>query len=475
MKGFIYYKKNRSILRSIRNNKNNKVYYTLFVIMLAAICLIAASIILKGYDSSDDDNAISETYSEADTESVENSEDIYAIAAYRMYIFVDDGVAAYCGTNLAGDIIDIVGAAKCNVGPDVKNYLGDQKQVVVSDILTSALKAVWSEFNYNDEKYYVQYYSMINGIEFHSALYEEAGKYNSIVTESYEAINNTSGDNSEGSYGDCRGITLSVTSAKTIYENVPATTDIYICKSFFESELYKKELLSGKSYNDISIVVENTLDAEYLINNKLPDIPEGYSCDPTDNNANYVFSPYRLGDINNVSDKTVEAGQVAYSFIDSESGGSLIDIFFSNVTLTDDNGVNINSFLMRKVDLSGYTDAQVAGMNVNGFLLPGDYIVQFYAADTYGNSLEKRCYLHVVDTTAPVITLNREITEINQAQIEDADYIRGMVTVTDLCKLSDDGINYELNEDGEKVHISFSASDVYGNTGVLEIELKKVE
>ena len=81
----------------------------------------------------------------------------------------------------------------------------------------------------------------------------------------------------------------------------------------------------------------------------------------------------------------------------------------------------------------------------------------------------------MVDTTAPVISLSREITEINRAQIENPDYIRDMVTVTELCKLTDEEVTYLLTEDGENVHITFSASDVYGNVGTLDIDLKRVD
>ena len=130
----MYYKKNKSILRSIRNNKNNKVYYTLVVVMLAAICLIAASIILKGYDPKDEETTFSETdINEIQSDSSDKSDDMNAVAVYRMYIFVEDGVAAYCKTNLSGDIIDIVGAAKCNIGDNVKSYLGSKNQVILSE------------------------------------------------------------------------------------------------------------------------------------------------------------------------------------------------------------------------------------------------------------------------------------------------------------------------------------------------------
>ncbi len=264
-------------------------------------------------------------------------------------------------------------------------------------------------------------------------------------------------------------------SAREIYENVPSTAEVIICKSYQDSELYNQQFLNGKSYDDLYTVINSTMDSKYFIAGSLPEIPDGYGCDPTDNEANYVFSPYKLGAIDNVSDKTAEFGQVAYSLLDSETGSTLIKVIFNDVKLTDESGEDIGKYLMERVDLSAYKEAQIAGMNINGFLLPGDYLVKFYSADVYGTYLEKRCYLHVMDTTPPVIELNREITEINQAQIENPDYIKGMVTVTDLCKLADGSLTYELSEENGRVRIRFSASDVYGNTGVLELELQKVD
>ena len=400
----------------------------------------------------------------------------------------------------------------------MSKYLNNMNRVVLKETMSASTKMLWKELTYNEEEYYVQYYSLINGIEFHSALYTENNNYNSIVKESYESIkkyerNNNSnikgGDENAGNagenvgnaginaesddinggsaginagidsiideYSDCSGITLSVASAREIYENVPSTAEVIICKSYQDSELYNQQFLNGKSYDDLYTVINSTMDSKYFIAGSLPEIPDGYGCDPTDNEANYVFSPYKLGAIDNVSDKTAEFGQVAYSLLDSETGSTLIKVIFNDVKLTDESGEDIGKYLMERVDLSAYKEAQIAGMNINGFLLPGDYLVKFYSADVYGTYLEKRCYLHVMDTTPPVIELNREITEINQAQIENPDYIKGMVTVTDLCKLADGSLTYELSEENGRVRIRFSASDVYGNTGVLELELQKVD
>lgn len=491
----MYYKKNRSILTSIRNNKNNKVYYILVVVMLAAICLIAASIILRGYNNSNGDNRAEETTPVAGgTEQQDTStyEDILdTISGYKVYVFVEDGAIAYCTVNPDGELIELAGAAMCNIGSDVIEYLDSKNQVVLKDTLSASTKMLWKELTYNEEEYYVQYYSLVNGIEFHSALYTENNNYNSIVKDSYDSIkkyernnnnsNTKAGDenadsNSIGEYSDCSGITLSVSSAKAIYENVPSTAEVIICKNYQDSELYNHRFLNGEAYDDLYTVVNSTMDSKYFIAGGLPEIPDGYGCDPTDSAANYVFSPYRLGAIDNVMDKTAEFGQAAYSLIDAETGSTLIKVFFNDVKLTDESGEDIGKYLMERVDLSAYNEAQIAGMNVNGFLLPGDYLVKFYSADVYGTYLEKRCYLHVMDTTPPVIALNREITEINQAQIENPDYIKGMVTVTDLCKLADDSLTYELSEEENgRVSIRFSALDVYGNIGVLEIELQKVD
>ena len=334
----MYYRKNRSILTSIRNNKNNKVYYILVVVMLAAICLIAASIILRGYNNSNGDNIAEETTLVADgTEQQGTSaagDILDTIAGYKVYIFVDDGAIAYCTFNQDGELIDIAGAAGCNIGSGVSKYLNNLNRVVLKETMSASTKMLWKELTYNEEEYYVQYYSLINGIEFHSALYTENNNHNSIVKESYESIkkyerNNNSnikgGDENAGNaggnvgnaginaesddinggsaginagidsiideYSDCSGITLSVASAREIYENVPSTAEVIICKSYQDSELYNQQFLNGKSYDDLYTVINSTMDSKYFIAGSLPEIPDGYGCDPTDNEANYVFSP----------------------------------------------------------------------------------------------------------------------------------------------------------------------------------------
>ena len=477
----MYYKKNKSILRSIRNNNNNKTYYVLAVLMLAAICIIAASIILRGYDGGHDDNMYdSSAASVQPTDVPKESETRLADSgSYVVYILVKEGVTVLCRMDSEGNIVEIVSAAKCSIGDDVRAYIKDGGELLLSKLSVVPTKAIWKEYEYDSSAYYVQYYSMINGIEFHSSLYTDNGDYNSIVKASYDAIYGYNGESNErdesegGTQEVVRGVTMSVASAHWFYENVPSNTDIYVCEELSLSSLNKAEIMSGNPDNIINESVSNSSDGRYLQNGTLPVIPYGFHCDPTDTEANYVFSPYRLGSINNVANKTVEMGQIVYSFI--EEGSSLVGIIFNNVTLTAEDGTDISQYLISQADVSMYVDAQIAAMNVNGFLLPGDYVVRFCAADVYGTTLESSCYLSVVDTTAPVIMLSREITEINRAQIESSEYILGMVTVTDLCKLTDDGVTYSLTEDGEDVHITFSATDVYGNTGTLELDLKRVD
>ena len=483
----MYYKKNKSVLRSIKNNNNNKTYYVLIVLMLAAICIIAASIILRGHDNRSDVGRNDGTTIAAETtETTGESGDNYVSSGrYVIYILVDDGITAVCRVDDAGNIIEVVNAAKCAVGDNVRAYTQKRTETVLSQLSVVPTKGIWKEISQSTadgtetDSYFVQYYSMINGIEFHSALYSENGNYNSIVKESYNTISVYENEGDAGSDSTLTepagGITMSVASAHWFYENVPGTTDIYVCESLSKSSLNGAVFTDGSTSATDSIdrALESSADSRYMQNGALPEIPWGFHCDPTDEQANYIFSPYRLGAINNVSDKIVEMGQIAYSFIDE--GSSLVRIIFNDVTLTAEDGTDISDYLVAEADVSMYVDAQIAGMNVNGFLLPGDYVVRFCAADKFGTVLEQSCYLHVVDTTAPVIALNREITEINRAQIENPEYIRDMVTVTELCKLTDEGVTYTLTEDGDNVHITFSASDVYGNVGTLDIDLKRVD
>lgn len=484
----MYYKKSKSFLRSIRNNNNNKTYYVLIVLMLAAIGIIAASIILRGRDNRNDDCIMDRTtIAEETTETTgESGENYVSSGHYVIYILVDDGITAVCRMDDVGNIIEVVNAAKCAIGDNVRDYAQKRSETVLSQLSVVPTKAIWKEISPDTSddaetnSYFVQYYSMINGIEFHSALYSENGNYNSIVKESYNTISGyENGNDTAGSDGrltePVSGITMSAASAHWFYENVPGTTDIYVCESLQNSSLSSMVFADGSGVTSDSInnALYSSVDGQYMQNGEMPGIPRGFHCDPTDEQANYIFSPYKLGAINNVSDKIVETGQIAYSFISEES--PLVRIIFNDVTLTSEEGVDISEYLIAEADVSMYVDAQIAGMNVNGFLLPGDYVVRFSAADKYGTVLEQSCYLHVVDTTAPVISLNREITEINRAQIENPEYIRDMVTVTELCKLTDDGMTYTLTEDGDNVHITFSASDVYGNIGTLDIDLKRVD
>lgn len=479
----MYYKKSKSFIRSIKNNNNNKTYYVLIVLMLAAIGIIAASIILRGHDNRHDAGIKDELITTTEYAETENNSEGYASSGrYAIYILVDDGITAVCRMDDSGNVDEIIDAARCYIGDNVKAYAQQRSETVLSGLSVVPTKAIWKETAGTDDteagSYYVQYYSMINGIEFHSALYSENGNYNSIVEQSYNMISGYENSDESGNDTDIAqsadGITMSVASAHWFYENVPGTTDIYVCESLEKSSLGTSLADKSVSASDmINSALSDSADGKYMQNGILPQIPHGFHCDPTDEEANYIFSPYRLGAINNVSDKNVEMGQIAYSFIDNES--PLVHIIFNDVTLTSEDGTDISEYLVAGADVSMYVDAQIAAMNVNGFLLPGDYVVRFSAADIYGTVLERSCYLHVVDATAPVISLSREITEINRAQIENPDYIRDMVTVTELCKLTDEGLTYSLTEDGDNVHITFSASDVYGNVGTLDIDLKRVD
>ncbi|MGN1187508.1 MAG: hypothetical protein ACI4R6_03350 [Lachnospiraceae bacterium] len=478
----MYYKKNRSILQSIKNNKNNKAYFALVVVMLAAICTIAASIILKnqyGKGGSQGNNpSDSDLPSDISNESTavlpdnspttEDREIIPSSLDYTICIMVDEGLIAVYRQDGEGNIFDISFVARCTTGYDVKNYLKGKRTICLSDLYVVPSKSLWKNMTYNDETYYVQFYSMMNGVEFHSALYTENGNNNSVVADSYNAIDNTNID-----FISPVGVTLTVTTARWIYENVPGTSDIYICQSYADSPLASVDSVSDNfSEGDFDSLLATSPDGAYMISGKLLSIPSGFHAEPTDDAVN-VYCPYVIGSINNVANKTIEFGQIAYSFIEENS--TLPGIIFNDVVLLTEDGADVSDYLICRADVSQYVTNQILAMNVNGFLLPGDYIVRFLAADIYGNSLEENCWLNIVDTTAPKIELSREITEINRAQMENPEYILNMVTVTELCKLNPAGLEYTLEEDGETVKIHFTASDMYGNTGELNIELKRVD
>lgn len=481
----MYYKKNRSILQSIKNNKNNKAYFALVVVMLAAICTIAACIILKNQyvKGGSQGNNLADSGSPSDinnestvalpdttttAEATEDRETIPLSLEYTVCIMVDESLIAVYRKDEEGNIFDISFVTRCITGDDVKSYVEDKRTICLSDLYVVPSKALWKNMTYNEETYFVQFYSMMNGVEFHSALYTENGNNNSVIANSYNAIDNKSID-----FIAPDGVTLTVVTAKWIYENVPGTADIYICQSYADSPLVTADSNSDNyTEDDLDSLLAASPDGAYMVSGKLLSIPSGFHAEPTDDAIN-VYCPYVIGSINNVDNKTVEFGQIAYSFIEENS--TLPGIIFNDVVLLTEDGADVSDYLICRADVSQYVTNQIAAMNVNGFLLPGDYIVRFLASDRYGNTLEDSCWLNIVDTTAPVIELSREITEINRAQIENPEYIINMVTVTELCKLNPAGLEYTLEEDGDNVIIHYTASDMYGNTGELNVELKRVD
>lgn len=475
----MYYRKNRSILRSIKNNNNNKAYFALTVLMLAAICIIAACIILNtkhrniqeypGETGTDVADMVSSSDLEntIDSDKNELNETIPEQLKYAICLVTDENLLVIYRKDQEDNCVDIPLAAYCTIGEDVINYLNGKNQVVLSDLYVVPSKSLWKNINYNDTTYFVQYYSMMNGIEFHSAMYTINGDNVSILPDSYNAIINRELD-----FIPASGVTLTVATSKWVFENIPGTTDICICRSYKYSPL-DSAFIEGDFKDNIESIINNSPDGKYTVSGRLIPIPYGFYAEPTDDNVKDIYSPYTLGSISNVSNKTVEFGQIAYSFI--EKGSTLPGIIFNDVILLSEDGKDISNYLVCTADVSMYVNNQIAAMNVNGFLLPGDYTVRFLAADRYGNILEDKCWFSVIDTTAPVISLSRNITEINRAQMSDPEYIRNMVTVTELCKLISDEVDYILTEEGDIVKIHFTSSDVYGNVGELDVELKRVD
>lgn len=478
----MYYRKNKSIIRSIKNNKNAKAYYALVVVMLAAIAIIAASVILNsqsgkdsklppsdGVNESRETTAFSEQPATAgepgNTESnaYDEPEEIknpsgYSPSQYAAAVFMEEGLVAVCELDAQGEYSVLRAVTKGAAGEDIARLLGEKDSLCLSNLAAAGSKAIWKSYYLDDREGFVQYFSQINGIAFHSAIYSEYGNAGSILPESYGVI---AGESDEA---PPEGVTMTVLGSKWLYENVPGDADIYLCRNL-QSAPFKA--LEGINNDEL---YELLLEKDYIVEGELLMIPEGFYADPTDLTANDVYCPYELGEIKNVTDKTYEAGQVAYSFVEESS--TLPEILFGDAVLLDIDGRDITRYLVIEMDSSVYTPQQLAAMNRNGFLVPGDYLVDFYAADLFGNVLRQTAYMHVVDTTVPNLRFAEDVSEINREQLENPDYITGLVTVTDLCELYSDRPDYTLEEADGRVIIHYSISDVYGNIGTLDVELE---
>lgn len=478
----MYYRKNKSIIRSIKNNKNTKAYYALVVVMLAAIAIIAASVILNSQSGKDSkvppsdgayENPETTAFAEQPTTAGEpgntespafnDPEELknpsgYPPSQYAAAVLMEEGLVVVCELDAQGEYSVLRAVTKGAAGEDIALLLGEKDSLCLSNLTAAGSKAIWKSYDLDDLEGFVRYFSQINGIAFHSAIYSEYGNAGSILPESYEVI---AGESDEAAP---KGVTMTALGSKWLYENVPGDADIYLCRNLQSAPFKALEGINNDG------LYELLLEKDYIINGKLLMIPEGFYADPTDLAANDVYCPYELGEIKNVADKTYEAGQVAYSFVEEFS--TLPGILFGDVTLSDRNGTDISQYLVIEMDSSVYTPEQLAAMNRNGFLVPGDYLVEFYAADLFGNVLRQTAYMHVVDTTAPDLRFAEGVSEINREQLENPDYITGLVTVTDLCQLSSDRPDYTLEEADGRVIIHYSMGDVYGNIGTLDVELQ---
>lgn len=476
----MYYRKNKSIIRSIKNNKNTKAYYALVVVMLAAIAIIAASVILNGQSGKDSKVPPSDgAYENPETTaSAEQSAPVgesgntespafnepeehknpsgYPPSQYAAAVLMEECLVVVCELDAQGEYSVLRAVTKGAAGEDIALLLGKKDSLCLSNPAAAGSKAIWKSYDMDDTEGFVQYFSQINGIAFHSAIYSEYGNAYSILPESYGVIT--------GEGVGTGGVTMTALGSKWLYENVPGDADIYLCRNLQSVPFKALEGINNEG------LYELLLEKDYTVNGKLLMIPEGFHSDPTDLSANDVYCPYELGEIKNVADKTYEAGQVAYSF--AEEFSTLPEYFFDDVALLDINGKDITQYLIIEMDSSVYTPEQLAAMNRNGFLVPGDYSVEFYAADLFGNVLRQTAYMHVVDTTAPDLRFAEGVSEINREQLENPDYITGLVTVTDLCQLASDRPDYTLEEADGRVIIHYSIGDVHGNIGTLEVELE---
>lgn len=465
----MYTRKNKDLIGSIKNNKNNKAYFALIITMLAAICIIAACVILNIKPTMDQNetsqNTIEATTVEVtvDSQTTEQTTKVAVNMTTRLYVCLKERVviaANYDDLNAVGEVLAVI---NCNISEDLKNQLTNTI-VKLPESDSKSDKSLWKKLKINNEGVYVQYYSKINGIVFSSALYEESNNPGSLVVDSYNSIISEDYDNTINN----NGIMMTTNGARWIFENIPGSTPIFVCQDIKSANLTVLE-----PYENYLYLNEHVIDAAYYRNGQLMSIPDMFYYDPTDEAAVAVYYAGTLDKIKNIKEVVAEAGEVSYSIF--EPNCEEIRNLFADVKLYNDAGEDISSYLNIYIDLSGYTEQQIAYYNNNGLLWPGRYKVNIVAADMHGNTVTASNYISLVDTTGPVIQMKYQVNDMNEEQHNNRQYILGLVTVTELCKLDNWGLQYILDERDGYYCIHYFAYDYFGNHGSLDVQFKKVD
>ncbi len=441
------YNKKRAFFKSIIHNNNNKIYLALVVIMIAVITVITTNVITD-YQETETTQAASETSSQevSGAFSGENSTDETAsitddikLTDTAIFIYLDNKILAVKKLDKNNEYSDTIATARCYVAEDIYDMLGNEETIRISTD-ENGTKKLWTELY---ESVYTQYFTTYSSISVHSPLYTEYGNYNSILAESYSAIED---DSEHFSYG----VTVTANAAKWLYENVPLGIDIYIIKS-------------EKNIDEI-----NNLDSKYIINNHLLEIPKNFTSDPTDANASSMWCDTEYSYMEGVADISREFGTIAFSILSKD-----IDYLHQlyNIKAYNTAGEDISAYINLGFDLTGYTQEELAACNYQGWLLPGQYPVTIILADMYGNYIYEMVFLNIVDTTPPVINFNHNVTEINREQMANDEYMRGLVTITELYQLTNESVTYRIEEQDGIATIYYSVIDASGNVGDLAVSL----
>lgn len=374
------YKRRKNIFNQLSNNRNNSSYLALILVMLAAIVVIAATVINNPNEvispsATNTGNAYenvtattleqipnnSQPASSAEGVSPETSKNDVSKSELTISIIENERLTLIVDAD-DKQINKIVKSFPCGLSDNIKI---DENSADVN------IKKLW--FSSSDSESFYQFYSVIDGTEFHSAAYSEDGNKGSLINDSFKYIGN------KNAYSEWNGVTLSVASARYIYENMALTVTV----SRFDSlAKFNSFYNTDYSYSDL-IKEEICEDIKLFSDGRIMDIPKVVSSDPTDNYSNTTWCPYEVGEITQTSKNNVYAfGTIATSILNRDI--NYILTLFNDIKAYSTDGTDITQYLIISTDKE-YTPEELNSINSKGYLMPGEYKFIFTIIDKFGH------------------------------------------------------------------------------------------
>ena len=245
---------------------------------------------------------------------------------------------------------------------------------------TQNTKKLWYSFG---EEEFVQYYSTVSNLTFHSCIYSEENNRSSLKTESFSFL----GDSINTS--DTEGISLTVQSAKYIYENIPSSATSFIFENLEEMNAFL-----GTNF-DMDMLTIPTIfpDSKVYLDGKIFAVPKEISVDPTDDYVIDSFCPYKVASITESSANNHFAfGSIATSILTSNI--DYIFNLFKDIKAYSESGEDITNYLIIKTAKT-YADEELWALSENGYLKKGEYTFTLFIADNYGGYISKDITIYI--------------------------------------------------------------------------------